>query len=248
MHNPNRNHSILRREACCLFQNYSPLTDYLSIFTRVVIFYLRAVQAKSDSSRFSGGLVTYQQISFGMGFIGIASDAVRLVKCLFVNATYGPEKYSESPAAATKGGLVPPPTADTPDQPQARSWYRKATGLLGLAFLGSVVPGVIANSNYSSVLNSQTNADLTSNTRLVVIIIIEFDPKPTIYISRIASTAVAVALSCIVVYMTLWGPLKLPRISKRGVAIIGAIYSLIVGSAQILLVFQLLFTMSFHSL
>ena len=216
------------------------MTIYL--FTRVVIFSLRAVQAKNDSSRFSGGLVTYQQISFGMGFIGIASDAVRLVKCLLVNATYGPEKYSESPAAATKGGLVPPPTADTPDQPQARSLYRKASGLLGLAFLGSVVPGVIANSNYSNVLNSQTNADLTSSTRLVVvIIIIEFDPKPTTYNFRIASTAVAVALSCIVVYMTSWGSLKLPRISKRGVAIIGAIYFLIVGSAQILLVFQLLF-------
>jgi hypothetical protein len=63
-----------------------------------------------------------------------------------------------------------------------------------------------------------------------------------------ASTAVAVALSCIVVGITLWGLLKLPRISKRGVAIIGAVYTLMVGSAQSSLIFQVLFTMSPHSL
>jgi hypothetical protein len=104
-----------------------------------------------------------------MGFIGIASDAVKLARCLLVNATYGPEKYSESPAAATKGGLVPPPSDDTPDQPKARGWNRLATGLLGLAFLGAVVTGIIANSNYSKVIDSQSTADLTAKTRFVVI-------------------------------------------------------------------------------
>lgn len=104
-----------------------------------------------------------------MGFIGIASDAVKLVKCLLVNATYGPEKYSESPAAATKGGLVPPPTADDPDKPRARSLYRQSSAFVGLAFLGAVVTGLIANSNYSQVLDSQSTADLTASTRLVVI-------------------------------------------------------------------------------
>ena len=60
----------------------------------------------------------------------------------------------------------------------------------------------------------------------------DFDLKLTAYISRIASAAVAVALSCVVICMTLWGLRKLPRISKQGVAIIGAIYTLMVGSAQ----------------
>ena len=109
------------------------------------------------------------QISFGTGFIGIASDAVNLARCLLVNATYGPEKYSESPAAATKGGLVPPPTADTPDQPRVRAWCRQATGLIGLAFLGAVIPGIIANSNYSRDFNNQSDANTTAVTRLVVI-------------------------------------------------------------------------------
>jgi hypothetical protein len=47
--------------------------------------------------------------------------------------------------------------------------------------------------------------------------------------------------------MTLWGLLKLPRIGKRGVVIIAAIYTLVVGSAQIS-VFQVVFTMSPPSL
>ena len=183
-----------------------------------------------------------------MGFIGIASDTVKLAKCLLVNATYGPEKYSESPAATTKEALVPPPTADVPDQPQARSSYRKATGFVGLAFLGAIVTGIIANSNYSQVLDSQATADLTAKTRLVAIIFFGFNLKLTAYISRIASTAIAIGLSCIVVYMNLRGFQKLPRISKRGVVIIGAIYTLIVGSAQNLLVFQVLLTISPHRL
>lgn len=107
-----------------------------------------------------------------MGFIGIASDAVSIARCLLVNATYGPEKYFQSPAAETKGGLVPPPTADTPDHPRARSWYRWVTTFLGLAFLGAIVPEIIANSHYSNVLESQTIADTTAKTRLVVIIMI----------------------------------------------------------------------------
>jgi hypothetical protein len=108
------------------------------------------------------------QISFGMGFIGIASDAVKLARCLLVNATYGPEKYFQSPAAATKEGLVPPPTADTPDQPRVRTWCRTAANLLGLAFLAAVILEAIANSNYSRVFNSQKDADMTAVLRLVL--------------------------------------------------------------------------------
>ena len=132
-----------------------------------MIFSLRAVQASDDSRRFSNGLVTYQQISFGMGFIGIASDAVNIARCLLVNATYGPEKYFQSPAAATKGGLVPPPTADTPDHPRTRSWYRWVATFAGLAFWAAVVPEIIANMNYSQVFDSQTNADTTAKLRFV---------------------------------------------------------------------------------
>ncbi|KAF8812920.1 hypothetical protein BYT27DRAFT_7182151 [Phlegmacium glaucopus] len=176
---------------------------------RVVIFALRAVQARNEQRRFSKGLATYMQISFGLGFIGIAGDAVKLTRCLLVNATYGPELYHESPAAASKGVIVPPPTTDTPDQPRVRAWCRGVGDLLSLAFLAATVPGIIANSNYSKVFDSQKNADTTAT-------------------DRIASSAVAVALSCILVWTGLWGYFKLPRVTKRGVRITAMIYSLMI--------------------
>ena len=174
--------------------------------------------------------MTYLQISFGVGFIGIASDAVKLAKCLLVNATYGAEKYSESPAAATKEVVVPPPSADTPDQPKARSSYRNVTGFLGLAFLGALVTAIVANANYSIGIDSQTSADMTAKARFVLFLG-GCNLKLTVYNSRIASTAIAVGLSFIVVHITVRGFQNLPRISKQGVAIVGVIYTLMVGSA-----------------
>ena len=109
-----------------------------------------------------------------MGFIGISSDVVNIARCLLVNATYGPEKYFQSPAAATKGGLVPPPTARTPDHPRARSWYRWVSTFLGLAYWGAIAPEIVANWNYSNVFDSQATADSTARARLVVFIIIVF--------------------------------------------------------------------------
>lgn len=105
------------------------------------------------------------QVSFGMGFIGIASDLANLLRCLLVNPTYGSAMYFQSPAAATKGYAVEPPPEGMPDQPILRKNLRSCTGLLGLAFLASTVPGIIANSNYSDVLNNQANADKTARLR-----------------------------------------------------------------------------------
>ena len=102
-----------------------------------------------------------------MTFIGIASGAVGITRCLLVNATYGPKTYFQSPAAATEGGLVPPPTADTPDHPRARSWYRYAASFLGLAFWGAIIPEILANWNYSNVFDSQATADSTAKNRLL---------------------------------------------------------------------------------
>ncbi|KAF8812916.1 hypothetical protein BYT27DRAFT_6399129 [Phlegmacium glaucopus] len=178
---------------------------------KVFIFSLRAVLARNDQHRFSKGFVPYMQISFGLGFIGIASDVVKLTRCLLVNATYGPELYHESPAAASKGVIVPPPTADTPDQPRVRSWCRGVNSFLGLAFFAALVPGILGNSssNQSKVFDSQKIVDMTATYRVV-------------------SSAVVVALSCILICAGLWGYCKLPRVSKRGVAITAMICSLMI--------------------
>jgi len=105
------------------------------------------------------------QISFGLGFIGIATDLVGLIRCLLINATYGSERYSESPAASSKGGLLSPPPEGTPDLPKVRFWARRSMDLLGFAFLAATVPGIIANSHYSNVLDDQNQADKTARNR-----------------------------------------------------------------------------------
>jgi hypothetical protein len=70
---------------------------------------------------------------------------------------------------------VSPPTADTPDQPRARICYRQGIGFVSLLFLGASVPGIIANSNYSKVFDSQTDAaDTSAKTRLVIFFLFLF--------------------------------------------------------------------------
>ncbi|KAF8971132.1 hypothetical protein BDZ97DRAFT_1787886 [Flammula alnicola] len=167
---------------------------------RVVIFSLRALQSRNESHRLSPGLTTYMQISFGMGFIGIANDIVNLVRCLLVNPTFGPETYAQSPAAASKGGVHTPPPQGTPDLPKVRQGSRRFTGIMALSFLAAIVPGIIANSNYSKVFNNQNQADSTAQL-------------------RVASTAVALAFTIILFAVTLWGKVNLPLISNRGVVV-----------------------------
>lgn len=135
---------------------------------RVVIFALRASQSRNESRRLSPGLATYMQISFGMGYLGIANDLVNLLRCLLVNPTYGSDMYFQSPAATTKGGVYSPPPPGTPDNSRLRSLCRSMTGKLSLAFFAAIVPGIIANSNYSKDFNDQKAADQTAALRYVL--------------------------------------------------------------------------------
>jgi hypothetical protein len=48
--------------------------------------------------RLSNGLLKYMQISFAVGFLGIANDLVNILRVYLVNPTYGSEKYDECPA------------------------------------------------------------------------------------------------------------------------------------------------------
>ncbi|KAF8160618.1 hypothetical protein B0H34DRAFT_697367 [Crassisporium funariophilum] len=168
---------------------------------RVVIFSLRAIQSHNESKRYSHGLATYMQISFGVGFIGIAGDLVGLIRCLLVNATYGSERYPESPAAATKDGALSAPREGTPDLTRERFWVRRFTDFMGPAFLAATVLGIIANSHYNRFVDDQKQADSTAKNRVI-------------------SSAMALALVWILLMSTLWGKWKLPRISKRGVSTI----------------------------
>jgi len=175
---------------------------------RIVIFALRAVQSRNEQRRFSHGLTTYMQISFAMGFIGIANDLVNIVRCILINPTYGSDIYYQSPAAATKGGLFNPPPPGTPDQPKLRFWLRRLTDFLGLAFLAATVPGLIANSSYGSIFDDQSKADNTARLRYV-------------------STAVALGMCVILLVVVGWSRIKFPENNRRSAAIISFVITLL---------------------
>jgi hypothetical protein len=108
------------------------------------------------------------QVSFGLGFISITKDLVHLIRCLLVNSTYGPERYPESAAASSKGGLLTPPPEGTPDLPKVRFWARRFTDILGLVFFAASVPGIVTNSTlYSRPFHDQKQAEKTAKIRFV---------------------------------------------------------------------------------
>ncbi len=79
-----------------LIMRWSPvLTHYLDKRTEWLYSPFGQFNPEMRVARLSPGLATYMQISFGMGFIGIANDMVNLVRCLLVNPTYGSETYAQ---------------------------------------------------------------------------------------------------------------------------------------------------------
>lgn len=130
-----------------------------------MIFSLRAVQSHNAAKRVSKGLATYMQISFGMGYIGIAIDLAKLLRCLLVNPTYGSTTFYQSSAASTKESHVSEPPEDFPDHPKQRNVLRRLSGFLSLAFVSAIVPGIIANLHYSQVFDNQDQARMTMKMR-----------------------------------------------------------------------------------
>ncbi|KAF9568237.1 hypothetical protein CPC08DRAFT_702662 [Agrocybe pediades] len=174
----------------------------LLLIERIVFYALRASQARSDSLRFSNGLVKYMQTSYGVSYIGIASDSIAYVRCLLVNPTFGSENYEESPAGHTKGGVCKPPPAGTPDQPKLRNLFRRLTDLLRYIFLASLIIAIVANSNYTAIFNDQVKADRTASLRY-------------------ASAALAVAMFFVVIGIITWSVFTYPArsVSRRSAAV-----------------------------
>ena len=108
------------------------------------------------------------QASFGLGYIGISNDLVGLLRCLLLNPTYGSDLYEESPAAASKDGVLLPPPEGTPDMPRTRFWVRRFCGLVNLLYIAATVTGTIANSNFSQGMDNQTDANKNYRLRFVI--------------------------------------------------------------------------------
>ncbi|KAF8752787.1 hypothetical protein RHS01_07285 [Rhizoctonia solani] len=100
----------------------------------------RAIQAAHPEKRMLNGLTRYAQATVGLGFIGISSDAVRLLRTILVNTTL-------------------PENGASKDRRTTRRCYRYFCYIFELAFLASSVPGLVASNAYNSARFDQPKAD-----------------------------------------------------------------------------------------
>ncbi|KAF8674648.1 hypothetical protein RHS04_07117 [Rhizoctonia solani] len=107
---------------------------------RIAWCIIRAIQASQPEKRMLNGLTRYAQATVGLGFIGISSDAVRLLRTILVNTTL-------------------PENGASKDRRTARRCYRYFCYIFELAFLASSVPGLVASNAYNSARFDQPKAD-----------------------------------------------------------------------------------------
>ncbi|KAH6897634.1 hypothetical protein BKA70DRAFT_1316116 [Coprinopsis sp. MPI-PUGE-AT-0042] len=165
---------------------------------RIVVYTLRMLQTRNEAKSLSEGHVNYQQTSFGMGYVGLSLDLLGAVRCLLLNPTYGPERFPESPAAATKDCYIEPPSQDDEDRPQERYYVRRYTDIATILFIVGLVLGILGNSNYYKVLTDVEKAKQVPGYR---------HSSASVVLFTIAAMASA----------TVWSCKRQPRAGKRGV-------------------------------
>lgn len=150
------------------------------------------MQTQNEEKRASHGLATYMQLTFGTGYILNALGLVALVRCLVVNATYGSEKFDESPAAAS--GWAPPPTFRE-DLPRTRFWARRLGDFGRAGFIGAFLIGLIGMSQYGSAVDNADTAQTVSITRYDIVPMPSFSDSLTGSYGRYLSTAFTLVLT-----------------------------------------------------
>lgn len=120
--------------------NVIQISTVMFAVERIAWCIIRAVQAANPEKRTSGGLMNYVQATVGLGFIGISSDAIKLLRCTLVHTTL-------------------PENGASKDRREARIRYRIFCTIFELAFLASTVPGIVASTQYNSARNNQEKAD-----------------------------------------------------------------------------------------
>ncbi|KAH6902479.1 hypothetical protein BKA70DRAFT_672709 [Coprinopsis sp. MPI-PUGE-AT-0042] len=177
---------------------------------RIVVYTLRALQTRNEGLRLSGGLINYQQATFGIGYlrVGLSTDLLGALRCLLINPTYGPERYAESPAAATKDCYMEPPREGDVDRPRERSWARRFSLATLVLFFTAMVIDLVGNSTYSATFNNAENAERT-------------------YILRRVSTSIVLVGATALGSAAAWSYMRQPRAGKRGVITVGIVAILI---------------------
>ncbi|QRW25011.1 mRNA-capping enzyme [Rhizoctonia solani] len=67
--------------------NVIQISTVIFAVERIAWCIIRAVQAAHPERRSSGGLMNYVQVTVALGFVGISSEAVKLLRCTLVNTT-----------------------------------------------------------------------------------------------------------------------------------------------------------------
>ena len=143
---------------CTFFANILTVT----FITRVVIWVLRAKQAKTPSEDLDKSLTIYWQITFIGGYISMYSALVNLLRCLYVGTTKGivpGQQMLLNSSGNSPGSSRPTLPPEEDDQPRTRFWYRQTFVGLGIMGLIPLIIGVVGGYNY---VKAETNAQTAS--------------------------------------------------------------------------------------
>lgn len=145
---------------------------------RVVIYSLRAKQAKTPSEDFDRNLTIYWQVTYAIGYITIYTTLANLLRCLFVNTTKGvsPNQaallsdqsgFQDSYAnESTVSGYTLPVEED---KPETRFWYRNIFRVLLLSAWPCIILGVVMGYSYVSAETNESKAGVVQDLRYALI-------------------------------------------------------------------------------
>ncbi|EKM54322.1 uncharacterized protein PHACADRAFT_210132 [Phanerochaete carnosa HHB-10118-sp] len=182
------------------------------IVERVVIWSLRAEQARTPSEDFSRSLTIYWQITFSAGFLMPHSITLNLMRCVVVGTTKGISSTLRSSSTIKTeevGGLssfvnTSKTSVAVPrlghgaqeDQPQKRAMYRRIFGLIALQTIVPFVISVVMGNGYVDAETDATKVSAIQTLRYVI-------------------AALALALIQIGLALSIWAILTVPRIARK---------------------------------
>ncbi|CAL1707061.1 unnamed protein product [Somion occarium] len=139
---------------------------------RVVAMALRAKQSHNALDRTSRTLTRYMQVSWGTGYISLATALTTFLRALLVNATLPSSSSSSSPATHVESGsdgfiiMEEAPRAVTEeDRLNDRLWYRRVFDVTNWLYLVATVLGIVSGSIYDKAETDQGQANLIQGLR-----------------------------------------------------------------------------------
>ncbi|KAI0342025.1 hypothetical protein BDW22DRAFT_1358150 [Trametopsis cervina] len=191
----------------------------------VVLYSLRAKQARNPSEAFNHGLTKYWQITYAIDFLAIVGDVNNCMRCLLVKTTMAsPENLQLSSRENAQGLAISPDGGDVPltvDDPKKRDWYRQIFGINGFFVFPPLVLGIIAGADYVPAETDPSKAN-------------------TVYTFRYAVAGMAFVLITFSQIISLYGYTRVPTIRKGSCIIAFVVASLLnVGTIYRLVVLRL---------